>query len=156
MVAVGLFGYAAWAVWHAIAPNGMDALGRLVVLGFMLPVVCGFIQIAVVVRYRASAEVDPAKGLVRLSERVFRTRDEELTIEETTARLVFFKALVSPKTARGLVGPVLCLEGDEVSVSVMWPKDELEATELIRTFIETGKAMGVPLDLNPRVDRCGL
>jgi hypothetical protein len=164
VVAIGLFGYTAWAFWNSMAAIGTDALGVLLVFGCTLPVVYGVVQAVVVIRYRATAEVDPARGLVRLSERVFRTRRAELPIGEAKARLVYVKALVplninalvSRKTDLGLVGPILCLEGGDVSVCVMWPNNETEDTQLVRTFVEVGQAMGVRLDLNPWVDRCGI
>lgn len=155
-VAIGLFGYTAWALWNSMALNGSDALGVLLVLGCTLPVVYGVVQAIIVIRYRATAEVDPAGGLVRLSERVFRTRRVELRIEEAKARLVYIKALVPVKTDRGLVGPILCLEGRGVSVCVMWPDDGTEDLNHVRRFMDLGKAMGVRLDMNPWVDRCGI
>jgi hypothetical protein len=154
-VAAGLFGYASWAIWGSIVSNGMDPLGVLLVSGFALACLLSVLQAVIAVRFRATAEIDPASGVVRLSERVFRTRSVELRTEDVAAQLVYFRALVPLKHIRGLLGPALCLEGGGVSVCVMCTRGE-EYASFVERLVDFSKAVGIRRNFNARVDRCGI
>ncbi len=170
VVAAGLFGYGAWEIGRSSVSIGqsngivgVDLLDVVVVSALTLLAAGALLQTVLVARYRATAEVDPRNGVVRLSERVFRTRHVETEAANVTGRLVYFKALLPGKFGRGLFGPVLCLEArggtggaGGLSVCVKWPDDKSKEAEFVRELFELARAMEIPLDSSLRVDRCGI